>query len=98
MRARVGLLDFQDALITHPAYDLASLFRDARRDVDAGLLNPLIFQLAGDNDRAEFKRAFHVMAIQRNLRILGIFNRLAKTGQQGVIPKTYPSGLGALTN
>ena len=29
---RVGLLDFQDALIGHPAYDLVSLLQDARRD------------------------------------------------------------------
>ena len=77
--ARVGLLDFQDAFVTHPTYDLASLLRDARRDVNSNLLNPLIIQLAGDeHDQADFKHAFHVMAIQRNLRILGVFNRLAK--------------------
>ncbi|MCW1949772.1 MAG: phosphotransferase [Octadecabacter sp.] len=77
--ARVGLLDFQDAFVTHPTYDLASLLRDARRDVNPDLLNPLIGQLAGgDHNLADFKRAFHIMAIQRNLRILGIFNRLAK--------------------
>jgi len=76
---RVGLLDFQDAFITHPTYDLASLLRDARRDVNPDLLSPLISQLAGDeHDVHAYKRAFHVMAIQRNLRILGIFNRLAK--------------------
>ena len=75
---RIGILDFQDAFITHPAYDLASLLRDARRDVNPDLVDPLINQLAGDDDHVTFKRAFHVMAIQRNLRILGIFNRLAK--------------------
>ncbi len=77
--ARIGLLDFQDAFVTHPTYDLASLLRDARRDVNPRLLKPLIRQLAGDDhDFDDFKRAFHVMAIQRNLRILGIFSRLAK--------------------
>lgn len=75
--ARVGLLDFQDAFITHPAYDLASLVRDARRDVDPTLLDGLIRQMAG-SDVASFKTAFHVMAVQRNLRILGIFERLAR--------------------
>lgn len=92
--ARVGLLDFQDAFITHPTYDLASLLRDARRDVDPDLLCPLIAQLTGDDhDRSEYKRAFHVMAIQRNLRILGIFNRLAhqdgKTSYLNLIPRVW---------
>lgn len=88
--ARVGLLDFQDAFITHPAYDLASLLRDARRDVDPSLLNELIGQMA-DSDVADFKTAFHVMALQRNLRILGIFERLArrdgKMGYLTLIPR-----------
>ena len=33
----VGILDFQDAALGHPAYDLVSLVEDARRDVDAAL-------------------------------------------------------------
>lgn len=79
--SRVGLLDFQDAFITHPAYDLASLLRDARRDVDPGLLDGLIRQMAGQETQA-FKFAFHVLAVQRNLRILGIFQRLARQNQK----------------
>jgi hypothetical protein len=91
---RVGLLDFQDAFISHPTYDLASLLRDARRDVDPALLDPLLAQLAGeDGNVADFKRAFHVMAVQRNLRILGIFHRLArqdgKTGYLSLVPRVW---------
>lgn len=91
---RVGLLDFQDAFVTHPTYDLASLLRDARREVDPSLLNPLLRQLAGQiHDVQEFKRAFHVMAVQRNLRILGIFHRLSavsgKTSYLGLIPRVW---------
>jgi aminoglycoside/choline kinase family phosphotransferase len=91
---RIGLLDFQDAFITHPTYDLASLLRDARRDVDPVLLAPLLAQLAGkDGNVADFKRAFHVMAVQRNLRILGIFHRLArqdgKTGYLSLVPRVW---------
>ena len=75
----VGLLDFQDAFITHPTYDLASLLRDARRDVDPSLLDHLLPQMTGTHDDLEaMKSAFHVIAVQRNLRILGIFNRLAQ--------------------
>ncbi|WP_245540944.1 aminoglycoside phosphotransferase family protein [Octadecabacter antarcticus] len=91
---RVGLLDFQDAFIAHPTYDLASLLRDARRDVDPAMLASLLTQLAGeDGNVADFKRAFHVMAVQRNLRILGIFHRLAqqdgKTGYLSLAPRVW---------
>ncbi|MCF2906016.1 phosphotransferase [Octadecabacter sp. CECT 8868] len=84
----VGLLDFQDAFITHPTYDLASLLRDARRDVDPNLVDPLVERLGGGE---EMFLAFHVMAVQRNLRILGIFERLArrdgKIGYLDLIPR-----------
>ncbi|MEL6959732.1 MAG: phosphotransferase [Pseudomonadota bacterium] len=73
---RIGLLDFQDAFVTHPAYDLASLLRDARRDVDPQLVPILIKEMTDDTER--FREAFHIIAIQRNVRILGIFSRLAK--------------------
>ncbi|SLN33294.1 aminoglycoside phosphotransferase family protein [Pseudooctadecabacter jejudonensis] len=78
---RIGLLDFQDAFVTHPAYDLASLIRDARRDVSPDLLPRLVARLAKDVDEDTMTAAFHTMAVQRNLRILGIFHKLAK--QQG---------------
>lgn len=84
--ARVGLLDFQDAFVTHPAYDLASLLRDARRDVDPALTAPLLSYFGGD-----VEAAFHIFAVQRNLRILGILNRLArrdgKTGYLSLLPR-----------
>ncbi len=86
---RVGLLDFQDAFVTHPAYDLASLLRDARRDVDPDLTDLMLARF-GRKDPA-FKMAFHVMAVQRNLRILGIFERLCcnagKTGYRTLMPR-----------
>ena len=74
----VGLLDFQDAFITHPTYDLASLLRDARRDVQTEMLGDLLYQLNPDANQDAQRLAFHVMAVQRNLRILGIFRRLAE--------------------
>ena len=87
--SRIGLLDFQDAFVTHPAYDLASLLRDARRDVDPALTDPMIARLGGDDPA--FKTAFHVMAVQRNLRILGIFERLerrdGKSGYRALVPR-----------
>ncbi len=75
---RVGLLDFQDAFVTHPTYDLASLLRDARRDVKVELVDDLLIRLDPDAHQESQRLAFHVMAVQRNLRILGIFQRLAR--------------------
>lgn len=92
--AQVGLLDFQDAFITHPTYDLASLLRDARRDVDPSFLDPLLQKMERSSGSiGPLKDAFHVMAVQRNLRILGIFQRLAhrdgKTGYLSLVPRVW---------
>lgn len=80
---RVGLLDFQDAFLAHPLYDLVSLLRDARRDVS----DRTVDALTKDTDMA----AFSTIAVQRNLRILGIFARLVqrdkKLKYQPLIPR-----------
>jgi len=78
--ARVGLLDFQDAVIAHASYDLASLLTDARRDVPDGLRDAMIsrYVAATGIDADQFHADFAVVSVQRNLRILGIFARLAR--------------------
>jgi N-acetylmuramate 1-kinase len=78
--ARVGLLDFQDALAGHPAYDLVSILQDARRDVAEDTKAAMIEHYLSLTEvaRAPFLRAFAILGVQRNLRILGIFARLAK--------------------
>ncbi|MCH2076646.1 MAG: phosphotransferase [Rhodobacteraceae bacterium] len=77
--ARVGLLDFQDARRGHPAYDVASLLRDARRDVPQRLQTILADRFGAGLgwDRDETTRALAVQGAQRNLRILGVFARLS---------------------
>jgi N-acetylmuramate 1-kinase len=76
--ARVGLLDFQDAMSGHAAYDLVSLLQDARRDVPEALEKAMIDRyLAGtDTDTDRFRATYAVLGAQRNLRILGVFARL----------------------
>lgn len=77
---RVGLLDFQDAVQGHPAYDLVSLLQDVRREVPAGIGMQMIQRYiasTGDDDHS-FRTAYAVLGVQRNLRILGVFARLAK--------------------
>ena len=79
--SRVGLIDFQDGLFAHPAYDLVSLIEDARRDVSPELAAPLLERFcekAGLAYGPEFKTAYAVMGAQRNAKILGIFVRLAE--------------------
>tara|TARA_R110002110_G_scaffold106774_4_gene267496 strand:+ start:4663 stop:5673 length:1011 start_codon:yes stop_codon:yes gene_type:complete len=93
--ARVGLLDFQDAMIGHPAYDLVSILQDARRDVDAATEAAMInyFLSKTNADRTEFLRAYAVLGAQRNLRIVGIFARLClrdgKRGYVDLIPRVW---------
>ncbi len=81
--ARVGLLDFQDAVMGPPPYDLASLLQDARVDVPETLEWALLDRYlearrsAEPNfDAAAFMRAYATMAAQRASKILGIFTRL----------------------
>ncbi|WP_121060976.1 aminoglycoside phosphotransferase family protein [Chachezhania antarctica] len=77
--ARVGLLDFQDAMTCHPAYDIVSLLQDARRDVSPAIEHKMIARYieATDHDSHAFHTAYALLGAQRNLRILGVFARLA---------------------
>ena len=74
-----GLIDFQDALVGHPAYDLVSLLQDARREVSLELEAEMLSRYAkgagtDDNFRADYAR----LGAQRNAKIVGIFTRLYK--------------------
>ncbi|MET0532074.1 MAG: tRNA (adenosine(37)-N6)-threonylcarbamoyltransferase complex ATPase subunit type 1 TsaE [Microvirga sp.] len=80
---RVGLIDFQDATLGSPAYDVASLLQDARVTVPADLELKLIGLYARERKAADpgfdvsgFARAYAIMAAQRATKILGIFARL----------------------
>jgi len=77
--AHFGLLDFQDALAGHPAYDLASVLEDARRDVPEAIERDMIDRYVNATGHGEaFNRAYWALAAQRNTRILGVFTRLWK--------------------
>lgn len=80
-RTELGLLDFQDALAGHPAYDLVSLLQDARREVPQALEEAMLSHyctLAQVADPALFRAHYEVLGAQRNTKILGIFTRLWK--------------------
>ncbi len=74
-----GLLDFQDALVGHAAYDLVSLLQDARRDVSAELEAAMLeYYLKKSGADAEFTADYARLGAQRNAKIVGIFVRLWK--------------------
>lgn len=82
---RIGLLDFQDAVMGPPAYDVASLLQDARVDIPEKMELTLLTRYlrarhAADPafDAAQFAQLYATMAAQRASKILGIFARLEK--------------------
>ena len=77
--AHLGLLDFQDARAGHPAYDLASVLEDARRDVPEAIERDMIDRYKAATGQGDaYERAYWALAAQRNTRILGVFTRLWK--------------------
>jgi aminoglycoside/choline kinase family phosphotransferase len=93
--ARAGLLDFQDALQGHRAYDLISLIEDARRDVAPHIREACIkrYLAATGLTKGPFRTSLAVLGAQRNLRILGVFSRLAaqrgKAQYVDLIPRVW---------
>jgi aminoglycoside/choline kinase family phosphotransferase len=81
--AGLGLLDFQDALAGHPAYDLVSLLQDARRDVPKAIEADMraLYTEAAIPDEG-FDGAYAILGAQRNAKILGIFTRLWKRDEK----------------
>lgn len=74
-----GLLDFQDAVAGHPAYDLVSVLEDARRDVTPAVERAMLDRYRDATGQgAAFESAYWALAAQRNTRILGVFTRLWK--------------------
>lgn len=78
---RLGVIDFQDALMGPAGYDLASLLRDAYIALEESLIDELIAEYlnrmeragAGRGDRSAFRRVFDFISIQRNLKAAGRF-------------------------
>ncbi|MDF1610463.1 tRNA (adenosine(37)-N6)-threonylcarbamoyltransferase complex ATPase subunit type 1 TsaE [Hoeflea sp. YIM 152468] len=101
---RLGIIDFQDAMIGPSAYDVASLCQDARVTVEPELADRLLDRYVAarrtgnpDFDEAGFRQAYSIMAAQRAAKILGIFVRLkqrdGKAGYMRHLPRmeTYIS-------
>jgi aminoglycoside/choline kinase family phosphotransferase len=74
---KIGLIDFQDAVLGSATYDLVSLLEDARRDVSKNLQKYLInYYISKSNiNKEEFLKDFNILSMQRNIKILGVFAR-----------------------
>jgi len=91
--AKLGVIDFQDALWGNPAYDLVSLLQDARLDVseksEHALFERYCLSAAKANaafDREAFTKAYAILGAQRNTKIAGIFARLSmRDGKHGYL-------------
>ncbi len=77
---KCGLLDYQDAVRGSPAYDLMSLFEDARRDLKPSLTDDLLnyyYAAFPALDQNEFYKDYVILSAQRHCKVIGIFSRLA---------------------
>ena len=94
--ARVGLLDFQDALVAHPAWDLTHLLQDARRDVSPALEAEMLARFLAASphlDPEAFRADYRALAASNAARILGrVFARQALLGRaqyRAFMPRTW---------
>jgi tRNA threonylcarbamoyl adenosine modification protein YjeE len=95
---RIGIIDFQDAMIGPSAYDLASIVQDARVTVDRPLANQLMAdylalrRLSPSFDEALFQKSWAIMAAQRACKLCGLWVRLkerdGKDGYMKHMPRT----------
>ena len=77
---RIGLIDSQDALIGNKAYDLVSLIDDVRFKSSSSFKEKIFNSYIKKNkkmDIKKFKNDFEILSVLRNLKIIGIFTRLA---------------------
>lgn len=105
---RIGLIDFQDAMIGPTAYDVASLVQDARVTIAPSLASRMMEtylaerRASGTFDEATFLRDWHLMSAQRNCKLVGIWVRLmqrdGKPGYMKHMPRTFAYLQAALTH
>jgi len=90
---QIGLIDNQDALIGNRAYDLASLIDDVRYKTSNSLKNKVYNYYLKTNKKIEdhkFKNDFDILSVLRNLKIIGIFMRLAERDKKRKYLKLVP--------
>jgi len=90
---QIGLIDNQDALIGNKAYDLASLIDDVRYKTSNSLKDNIYNYYLTTNKKInadKFKNDFDILSVLRNLKIIGIFMRLAERDKKSKYLKLIP--------
>lgn len=93
---RVGIIDFQDAMIGPTAYDVASITQDARVTIKPDLCGEMLSlycserHALGDFDEMTFRRDWHLMSAQRNCKLVGIWVRLMQRDGKPFYMKHMP--------
>ncbi len=93
LKNQIGLIDNQDALIGNKAYDLASLIDDVRYKTSNSLKDKVYKYYLKTNkqiDADKFKNDFDILSVLRNLKIIGIFMRLAERDKKRKYLKLIP--------
>jgi len=93
VKNQIGVIDSQDALIGNRAYDLASLIDDVRFKTSKGLKQKIYNFYINKQKKLEsskFKNDFEILSILRNLKIIGIFTRLATRDRKKRYLKLIP--------
>ncbi len=93
---RIGLIDFQDAVLAHPAWDLSMLLHDARRDIAPALAERSMKRYLAAHptlDRDAFLADFRALGALNTCRIIGIFARLVtrdgKPKYESMLPRLW---------
>ena len=93
VKKKIGIIDSQDALIGNKAYDLASLIDDVRLKTSKLLKNRIYNSFIKKQkkvDKFKFKNDFDILSVLRNLKIIGIFTRLAMRDNKKKYLKLIP--------
>lgn len=97
----IGLLDFQDAIIGSPLYDLVSVLQDARFELSNNFSSKCLdyyLEINPHLDKREAHLSYHILGAQRNSRILGVFAKKAMDDNQPNYLQYIPRVLGYLEN
>ena len=90
---KIALIDSQDAVLGNPAYDLASLIDDVRiktsNSFKSNILKVFLSKFKYKN-KSQFINDFEILSVLRNLKIIGIFTRLAKRDKKRKYLKLIP--------
>lgn len=93
---RIGIIDFQDAMIGPTAYDVASITQDARVTIEPDLCRQMLALYSSERsalgafDESTFRRDWHLMSAQRNCKLVGIWVRLMQRDGKPFYMKHMP--------